>query len=70
MPSKDQEFLNKLKTLLDEYEMSIGFSCGPSSDTHGLYDEKICIDNSDNMRIFETEGWWMCSSDLKSKGKV
>lgn len=64
------EFLKKLKDLMTEYRMSIGFSCGEYSDTHGLYDEKIVIYHQPDPNSFkencvlEVNGWWMTPGDI------
>lgn len=44
MDAKTKEFLGKLKALLAEYDASISWSCGPCSDTHGIYDECMTVD--------------------------
>ncbi|WP_342234390.1 hypothetical protein [Ralstonia sp. OTU4908] len=38
------EFLQKLQTLLTEYNASISWSCDPCSDTHGIYGDVITVD--------------------------
>lgn len=73
--NKKTEFLQKLHSLMNEYEVSFGFSVGESSDTHGLYDEKIVIHQLkndaktpwDEEEIFSVEGWWLTSSDLEEE---
>ena len=38
-----KEFKQELAQLLIKYDVSIGFTCGESSDTHGLYDDQVVI---------------------------
>jgi hypothetical protein len=38
-----ENFKRELKQLLEKYSATIGFNCGPASDTHGLYDEHMYI---------------------------
>lgn len=52
--------------LLMKYNVSIGFSCSDSSDTYGLYDDHIVIqDNDSRENILETDGWWLNASYLR-----
>lgn len=52
--------------LLMKYNVSIGFSCSDSSDTYGLYDDHIVIqDNDSRENILETDGWWLNASCLR-----
>ncbi len=65
-----EEFLKELKALLDKYDVSISFSVGSSSDTHGLYDEKIVIDHRISKNSFkeetwlEVDGWGLSAHDI------
>ena len=56
------EFIFKLRSLLEEYNASIGFSCSDCSDTHGLSDERIRID-IDDISVVEVRGWWVQAND-------
>lgn len=56
-----KEFLNKLKELLDEYQCSIGFECSDSSDTHGVWGEKIVISQKQ-----KSTGHWPKDVDIAS----
>ena len=66
-----EEFLKKLKALLEEYDVSIGFSVGSCSDTHGLYDERILVDHRVSKDSFKEEtwlsvdGWWLDANDIE-----
>ncbi len=66
-----EEFLRELKALMEKYDVSIGFSVGECSDTHGLYDEKLVIDHRLKKGSFKEEtwltvhGWWMGSTDIE-----
>lgn len=65
--TKRTEFLQKLKQLLEEYDVSISFSVGDCSDTHGLYDEKLVFEHRVNKATFEEEMWlevagWSCNA--------
>lgn len=52
--------------LLMKYNVSIGFSCADYSDTYGLYDDHIVIqDNDSRKNILETDGWWLNVSYLQ-----
>ena len=46
------EFKSKLKSLLEEYDVSIGFTCGESSDTYGLYEDCIVIQKKLKISLF------------------
>ena len=63
MNEKEKAFLKELKELLKKYNASIGFSVGKSSDTYGLYDEKMTIDVDKN-NIINVDGWAFDQSDL------
>ena len=52
-----EEFLQKLKALMEEYRVSIGFSVGDCSDTHGLYDEKMVITHRIHPNEWGEEDW-------------
>lgn len=52
-----EEFLQKLKALMEEYRVSIGFTVGDCSDTHGLYDEKMVITHRVHPDKFHEEYW-------------
>ena len=66
-----EEFLKELKALMKKYNVSIGFSVGDCSDTHGLYDERLVIDHRIKEGSFKEEtwlevnGWWMNSTDIE-----
>ena len=66
-----KEFLKELKTLMEKYDVSIDFSVGFGSDTHGLYDEKMCINHRISKKSFKEEtwlevnGWNIQSSDIE-----
>lgn len=62
-------FREELRTLLLKYNASISFSVGPSSDTHGLYDEKMKVSVCEPGPFRETdiivvEGWQITAHDL------
>jgi hypothetical protein len=60
----NQEFLIKLKTLLQEYNASIEWTCNPCSDMHGVTGEamSLLIDNKEVHRIeFQS---YLTQSDL------
>ena len=66
MTTKATEFKRELKTLLEKYNVSIGFECADCSDLYGVYDEMIVIqDNKTNENIVEVDGYWICPNDLK-----
>lgn len=50
-----EEFLQKLKGLLIEYRVNIGFQVDDASDTHCLYDERIVF--SHQTKDCEEEDW-------------
>lgn len=54
----NKEFLDKLKALLWEYNMSINFACSDGSDTHGINDGRIEIEDSKGKVIFRTWHEW------------
>ncbi len=65
-----ESFKKELRELLVKYNATIGFSVGESSDTHGLYGEKIEVtlkhSTKPHYRSFTlSEGWTVCKSDLE-----
>lgn len=61
-----KEFKKELCLLLDKYNVSIGFTCGSSSDTQGLYDDHVIIqENGSRENIVEADGWWLDRNDLQ-----
>lgn len=70
-----EQFLQELKELLEKYDVNIGFSVSPCSDTHGLNDEKIVIDHRISKNSFKEErwlevyGWGLGASDIKQEVK-
>jgi hypothetical protein len=71
-----EQFLKELKDLMEKYNVTIGFSVGSCSDTHGLYDEKIVIDHrvsKDNWKEetwLETPGWWLTPGDIELQNET
>lgn len=64
-------FRKELKALLLKYNASISFSVDPTSDTHGLYDEKMKVfvcepDSFHETDIIVVEGWQITAHDLNS----
>lgn len=65
MIDKRNEFLTKLANLLDEYNADIGFICSESSDTSGLYDDRIIISERKTEKvILDTFNEWYLSSNV------
>ncbi|SNR87208.1 hypothetical protein [Hymenobacter mucosus] len=54
-----------LKALLAKYQVSICFTCSDSSDTHGLRDDRITIQDAAGKIIIDTDGWHLGASGLK-----
>lgn len=62
---KIKEFKKELSQLLDKYNVSIGFTCAENSDTHGLYNDYIVVqENESGQNIVEADDWWLTKSDL------
>lgn len=60
-----ENMLKELKALLEKYNITIGFSCGEGSDTHGIYDENMEISCNKTGRIlFSNYGWSIYKGDL------
>ena len=58
-------FKSELGELLGKYGASIFWSCGASSDTHGIYDENLCAEiGGFNFEI--VEGDTISTKDLKN----
>jgi len=54
-----------LKALLAQYNVSICFTCSDSSDTHGLSQDRIIIqDNLTNKILHDGHSWQLSASDL------
>lgn len=64
--SQQTEFLIKLKELLKEYDVNIGFNCSDGSDTHGIYDAHMVISQNKSpwKTIFKNKGWELSSEDI------
>lgn len=63
--NKRKEFLTKLADLLDEYNADIEFSCSESSDTSGLYNDRIIIsERRTDLLILDTFEEWFLSSNV------
>lgn len=55
-----------LLQLFMKYNVSIGFTCADCSDTYGLYDDHIVIqDNNSRENVLEADGWWLNISHLR-----
>lgn len=67
MNDKRNEFLTKLANLLDEYNADIEFTCDSSSDTYGLYNERIIISErkNDNVILDIHNEWYLNSNVIK-----
>lgn len=63
--TQKNEFLTKLKDLLKEYDVSIGFSVSDCSDTYGLSEECLKIEHGNLEEWASINGWWMDYSDLE-----
>jgi hypothetical protein len=61
--SKMLEFKEKLISLMKEYNIQIGFDCGPGSDTYGLYGECICFQSKDEE--IKIDGYWVGAGDIE-----
>lgn len=59
-----KEFLKELKALLEKYDASICFTCHPSSDTYGLYDDHIIV-LMGNKEVAGSDNWTLVASDIK-----
>lgn len=55
MPEKRIEFLMKLRSLLDEYNVSI--DAGYEGDTHGIYGKHITINHRPDKNSFKEVKW-------------
>ena len=61
-----QEFIKDLKALLEKNNVYITFEVGESSDTHGLYNERLELCNGETNKPFlRVEGWVLTHSDLQ-----
>lgn len=58
-----EEFKAKLQSLLTEYDVQVGFSVGEGSDTHGIYDERLCFQSK--TAEIAIDGYWLGVSDLR-----
>lgn len=67
MTDDDIKDLKKdLLQLFMKYNVSIGSTCADCSDTYGLYDDHIVIqDNNSRENVLETDGWWLNISHLQ-----
>lgn len=63
--SKAKEFKKELKDLLAKYDACIQFTCDDSSDTHGLYGDRLVINfQGERKEVFRSDGWHIQASDL------
>jgi hypothetical protein len=66
METSEKEFLQKLKQLLSEYNMNIRFDCADNSDTHGLINDRIIIENDKTRKsIFKSNDWYITANNIK-----
>lgn len=63
MTNISQEFLGKLKALLQEYDASIDWTCSECSDLHGVYDDHLEI-TIGNKTIFKAENSYISGREL------
>ena len=62
---KRKEFLTKLASLLDEYNVNIIFTCSGMSDISGLYSDRIIISERKTEKvILDTFNEWYLSSNV------
>lgn len=60
-----REFLDKLKSLLDEYDVYIHFACDPCSDTYGIYDGGIAVcENRTGEQVLKTNDWYLDGNNI------
>lgn len=59
-----EQFKQELKSLLAKYEVSIGFDCDDSSDTHGIYDGRIVVFDKRDKELFSAPGWSLSATDI------
>lgn len=65
MNDKRNEFLTKLANLLDEYNADIEFTCSESSDTSGLYNDRLIIaERETEVAILDTFNEWYLSGTI------
>ena len=65
MTDKINSFKSELKTLLEKYNVNIGFSVSSCSDTWGLNDERItAFFNDSQNEITLSDGWSVDRRDL------
>lgn len=64
--NKKEEFIKELKTLLEKYDVNIGFVCDPCSDTNGIYEAglEVC-ENKTGKQVLRTHGWNFDANNLK-----
>lgn len=59
------KFLTKLANLLDEYNVDIAFTCSESSDTSGLYNDRLIIaERETEVAILDTFNEWYLSGTI------
>ena len=57
---------NELADLLEKYNVRIVFTCGDNSDTHGLYNDHIAIqEKGTDIDVIVSEDWSLSARDLK-----
>lgn len=62
---KRKEFLTKLASLLDEYNVNIIFTCSGRSDTSSLYNDRLIIaEKKTGVTILDTFNEWYLSSNV------
>lgn len=62
------ELVNRLKVLLEEYNVNIQFVCDPCSDTYGIYDGGIAVyENNTDKQVFRTYDWYLDSNNIIKK---
>lgn len=66
--NRKKEFVKELKALLNKYDVSIGFVCDACSDMHGLYDERIEVqENKTDKVVCSAYSYWMDANNIEIK---
>lgn len=59
---------NELADLLEKYNVRIVFTCGDNSDTHGLYNDHIAVQEKDtDVNVIVSDDWSLSARDLKQE---
>jgi hypothetical protein len=66
MTATQAEFIRELGALLHKHDVTISWTCGDGSDTHGIYDERMVFAHNADV-FFSVDGGGVNAHDLQGE---